>query len=47
MNTQKCLTTCKQECPHGGDIANDCAECIYAGDYHYDPESGECVSRPE
>lgn len=30
-------------CPFGGDIANDCAECAYACDYHY--VCGECVRR--
>lgn len=33
------------ECPLGGDVANDCADCAYAGDFHY--ENGECVARPE
>lgn len=26
----------KGECPHGGDTNNDCADCVYAGDYHYE-----------
>lgn len=35
------------ECPHGGDITDDCADCPYAGedDYHYDPNRGDCVRR--
>lgn len=33
----------KSECPLGGDITNDCADCIYSCDYHY--ENGECVLR--
>jgi len=35
----------KQECPHGGDIDNDCAECVYSTDYHFDKKTGECVER--
>lgn len=31
------------ECPMGGDVSNDCADCAYAGDYHY--VNGECVAR--
>lgn len=31
------------ECPLGGDITDDCADCPYAGDYHY--QDGECVRR--
>lgn len=30
-------------CPLGGDTANDCADCAYAGDYHF--QNGECVRR--
>ena len=30
-------------CPLGGDITDDCADCPYAGDYHY--VDGECVIR--
>jgi len=30
-------------CPFGGDIDNDCEDCIDAGDYHY--KDGECVQR--
>lgn len=32
-------------CPLGGDITNDCADCFYAGDYHY--VNGDCVLRDE
>lgn len=32
----------KDDCPHGGDIENDCADCAYS-DYHY--VDGECVER--
>jgi hypothetical protein len=32
-------------CPLGGDIANDCAGCAYAWEYHY--VGGECVRREE
>lgn len=32
-------------CPLGGDIMNDCADCAYAGEYHY--KDGECVIREE
>lgn len=31
------------ECPLGGDETNDCADCAYAGDYHF--VNGECVRR--
>lgn len=37
----------EDECPLGGDIADDCADCAYACDYHYDPASGECVRRED
>jgi len=30
-------------CPFGGDIENDCADCIDSGEYHF--ENGECVER--
>lgn len=33
------------ECPLGGDETNDCADCAYAGDYHF--VNGECVRREE
>ena len=33
------------ECPLGGDISNDCADCAYACDYHY--VDGECVRRED
>ena len=33
------------ECPNGGDIENDCADCIYSCDYHF--VDGECVKREE
>ena len=36
--------TCN-ECPLGGDIENDCADCIYSCDYHF--VNGECVKREE
>ena len=31
------------ECPLGGDTNNDCADCFYAGDYHF--VDGDCVER--
>ena len=46
------LSTCcfddehtEDECPLGGDISNDCADCAYACDYHF--VDGECVEREE
>lgn len=33
------------ECPLGGDETDDCADCAYAGDYHF--VNGECVRREE
>jgi len=35
------------ECPDDGDPANDCRGCCYGGDYHYDPDTDECVRREE
>ncbi len=32
-------------CPLKGDESNDCADCIYSGDYHFDKETGECERR--
>lgn len=33
------------DCPLGGDVKDDCAGCIYSGEYHYDKKTGECVKR--
>lgn len=33
------------DCPLGGDITNDCADCAYSCEYHY--ENGECVRRED
>lgn len=33
------------ECPLGGDETDDCADCPYAGDYHF--VNGECVRRED
>lgn len=33
------------DCPLGGDITNDCADCAYSCDYHY--VNGECIRREE
>lgn len=35
----------EHDCPLGGDIANDCDGCANNIDYHYDRDSGRCVSR--
>lgn len=35
----------RNDCPLGGDITNDCADCFYSWEYHYDPQTGECVLR--
>lgn len=32
-------------CPKGGDTENDCADCVYAGDFRFDAKTGECVRR--
>ena len=32
-------------CPLGGDETNDCADCAYAGDYHF--VDGNCVRRDD
>lgn len=32
-------------CPLGGDPANNCADCIYSGEYYY--KNGECIKREE
>ena len=33
------------ECPHGGDISNDCAGCVDAGEYYYCDDTGDCILR--
>lgn len=33
------------ECPLGGDETDDCADCPYAGDYHF--VDGECARRED
>jgi len=33
------------KCSFGGDIANDCKDCAYGIDYHYDSKTDECVRR--
>lgn len=32
-------------CPLDGDTENDCADCVYSGDYHF--QNGECVERDD
>lgn len=32
-------------CPYGGDETNDCEDCAYSIDFHF--ENGECVLRKE
>lgn len=39
LNAKKLL------CPFGGDETNDCADCAYAGDYHF--VDGKCVRRDD
>lgn len=39
--------TCGDECPLGGDLNNDCADCDYRADYHYDHKTGDCVRNEE
>ena len=34
-------------CPKGGDVTNDCASCIYSGEYHYNAEIDDCVRRKD
>lgn len=34
---------CGINCPFGGDVANDCADCVYSAEYHF--VNGECVKR--
>jgi len=33
------------DCPLGGDVANDCADCFYSGDYYF--YAGECIRRED
>lgn len=33
------------KCPMGGDASHDCADCVYAGEYHL--VNGECIFREE
>ncbi len=35
----------KGGCPLDGDINDDCADCVYAGDYYYNKETKECVPK--
>lgn len=35
----------ENNCPLGGDITDDCADCAYYCDYHY--VNGECIKREE
>lgn len=32
-------------CPKGGDVTNDCAGCVYSGDFHYDAKLDDCIKR--
>ena len=34
-----------EDCPLGGDVANDCEGCVHSLEYRYDPKTGECVLR--
>ena len=38
--TQSCTYN---DCPHDGDISNDCDGCIDSGEYHF--VNGDCVRR--
>jgi biotin synthase-like enzyme len=33
----------EDDCPNGGDIANDCAFCAYSAEHHF--KDGECIIR--
>ena len=35
--------TIYNQCTKGGDISNNCKDCVYSTDYHYDEESGLCL----
>jgi len=35
----------EEECEFGGDISEDCKDCVDGVDYHYDKKTGECVKR--
>lgn len=35
----------EHKCPFDGDITNDCADCAYSGDYHYDYQLEDCILR--
>lgn len=35
----------EDECPFGGDITDDCDGCADSGEFHFNPEIGECVKR--
>ena len=45
IQNKKMPSQMEHACPLGGDIANDCDGCAYTIDYHYDRDSGQCVSR--
>lgn len=35
------------KCPLGGDENDDCNGCVYSGDYHFNPKTGECELRED
>lgn len=37
----------EQLCPMGGDISNECADCVYSVDYYFNGDTGGCEERPE
>ena len=45
IQNKKMATQMEHDCPLGGDITNDCDGCAYTIYYHYDRDSGQCVSR--
>jgi len=35
----------QDKCPLGGDITNDCLDCVYSTEYQYDEKTQECKRR--
>lgn len=35
------------QCPMGGDPTDDCADCVYAGEFRFDSEEKECIPRTD
>ena len=41
------IFTKSEQCPLNGDTSNDCAGCVYAGDFQYNKDKKDCERRPD